>query len=185
MAGDADKAGRWVEADVWVAPLGTTPPATIDAAPGTDFDLVGFLDGDAGVVKALDEDSDTLKAWGGVPIEDVSTFNGETFAFTAIEDNDVVWNLVYQGSDAPVTATGVTTRTAKVPVRGPQVFLIELRRSNGDKKRYLIPKGVARPTSDLTENETDLGGQEITVNVLANSSNELHTETLLDASAVA
>lgn len=178
MAGDATKAGRWTEADVWVAPLGTTPPADIDTIPGAGWELIGFLDGDAGVVKSLDEDSDTLKAWGGAPLEDVSTFNGETFQFTALEDNDVVWQVIYQGSDAPTTATGTTTRVAKVPVRGPQAWLIRLTRSTGALKQYLIPKGVGRPSSDLTENETDLGGAEITVNVLADSSNQLHTETL-------
>ena len=182
MAGDVTKAGRWPEADVYVAPLGTTPPVDIDTAPAAEWNLVGFLDGDAGVVKSLDEDSDTLKAWGGTPIEDVSTFNGETFQFTAIEDNDVVWGMVYQGSSTPTTVTGTTTRVAKVPVRGPQAFLIRLSRGSGAKKQYLIPKGVARPTGDMAENETDLGGTEITVNVLANSSNELHTEIIKAAS---
>jgi hypothetical protein len=178
MAGDATKAGRWSEADVWVAPLGTTPPTDIDTDPATGWDLIGYLDGDAGVVKSLDEDSSTLKAWGGVPIEDVSTFNGESFAFTAVEDNDVVWMLLYPGSAAPTTATGTTTRVASVPNRVPQAWLIRLTRGDGTKKQYLITKGVGRPTSDITENETDLSGVEITVNVLANSSNELHTETI-------
>ncbi len=177
MAGTATNAGRWPEADVWTAPSGSDIPSTIDTEPGTDWDLVGYLDGDAGVVKALDEDSDTLKAWGGAPIEDVSTFNGQTIAFTAIEDNDVVWSLIYQGSDAPSASGGVTTRVAKVPVRAPRMFLIELR-NGSKKKRYLVEKGVVRPTSDITENETDLGGIELTINCLVDDNDALHTEQI-------
>lgn len=177
MGGTVANAGRWAEVDVWSAPAGTAFPATIDDAPATGWDLVGFMDGSAGVVKALDEDSDTLKAWGGTPIEIVSTFNGESFTFTAVEDNDVVWNLIYQGSDAPVTASGVTTRTAKVPKRVSLAWIIELR--NGTKKKqYRIAKGTPRLASDITENETDLGGAEITVSAISNDTNELHDELI-------
>lgn len=182
MSGNPDKAGRWPQCDVWVAPKGTTFPADPSEDPGNDFDLIGYLDGSAGVVKSMDEDNDKLKAWGGATIDSVNTFNGESFAFTAIEDNDVVWGVVYAGSDAPTTATGVTTRVAKVPKRGEQAWLIRLSRSDGTKKDYQVPLGVARPSGDVTENETDLGGTEITVDVLSNSSDELHTEVIKTAS---
>lgn len=180
MQGDTSKAGRWPECDVWRAPLGTTPPLA-GADPAVEWELVGFLDGDSGVVKALDEDSSTLKAWGGIPIENVNTFNGESFKFTAIEDNDVVWGIVYEGSPAPTTAAGVTTRVAKVPNRTPSAWLIRLKRATGELKEYLIAKGTGAPTSDVTENEKDLGGTEITVSVLSDSDNTLHTERLVAA----
>lgn len=180
MQGDTSKAGRWVECDVWHAELGTTPPAA-NAEPGPEWDLVGFLDPGAGVVKALDEDSSVLKAWGGVPIENVHTFNGETIKFTAIEDNDVVWGLVYAGSPEPTTASGVTTRLAKVPNRVPSAWLIRLKRANGAVKEYLIAKGTGAPSSDITENEADLGGTEITITVLSDSEDNLHTERLVAA----
>lgn len=180
MQGDTSNAGRWPECDVWRAPLGTTPPAP-NADPAAEWDLVGFLDGDAGLVKALDEDSSTLKAWGGVPIENVNNFNGESFKFTAIEDNDVVWGILYEGSPTPTVAGGVTTRVAKVPNRVPCAWLIRLKRSNGAVKEYLIAKGTGAPSSDITENDKDLGGTEITVSVLSDSTNTLHTERLIDA----
>ena len=182
MLGDTSKAGRWPECDVWNAPLGTTPPAP-GVDPAVEWDLVGFMDGSAGVVKSLDEDSSTLKAWGGVPIENINTFNGESFAFTAVEDNDVVWGIVYAGSPPPTSAAGVTTRVAKVPNRQPTAWLVRLKRANGDVKEYLIAKGTGAPTSDVTENETDLGGTEITVTVLSDSDNTLHTERIVEAGA--
>lgn len=181
MLGDTSKAGRWPECDVWNAPIGTTPPLAGED-PAAEWDLVGFLDGDAGVVKALDEDSSTLKAWGGVPIENINQFNGESFKFTAVEDNDVVWGIVYAGSPAPeAPVAGVTTRIAKVPNRVPSAWLIRLKRASGDVKEYLIAKGTGAPSSDVTENEGDLGGTEITVSVLSDSENTLHTERLIAA----
>lgn len=180
MAGDTTKAGRWAALDVWVAPLGTTPPADGTATPGAGWELIGFMHPD-GLKQDMDEDSSTLVAYGGTPIEDVSKFNGMSFAFTAIEDNDVVWGLVFDGSEAPTTASGVTTRVAKVPVRSPRAWLIRQERADGTKKQRSIKKGVGRPTSFNDENETDLAGTEITVNVLADSANELLTETITAA----
>lgn len=184
MLGDTSKAGRWAECDVWNAPLGTTPPLPGED-PAVDWDLVGFMDGSAGVVKSLDEDSSVLKAWGGVQIENINTFNGESFAFTAVEDNDVVWGIVYAGSPAPTTdaTTQVKTRTAKVPNRIPSAWLIRLKRADGTIKEYVIAKGTGAPTSDVTENETDLGGTQITVTVLSDSDQNLHVENIVPVAA--
>jgi hypothetical protein len=77
--------------------------------------------------------------------------------------------------------SGVTTRVAKVPKRQPSAWLIRLTRANGDVKEYVIPKGTGAPSSDVTENETDLGGTEITVSVLSGSDETLHHENLVAA----
>lgn len=184
MAGDATKAGRWATCDVYRGALGVTPPTSPKVAPSTsDYDLVGYLDASAGLIKSLDEDSTVLSAWGGATIENVFKFNGESFKFTAIEDSNIVFDIVYQGSATPTQAAGTTTRTAKIPNHKPSAWLIRLTRTSGIVKDYQIAKGTGALSSDVTEDESDLGGSEITVTVLSNSDRELHKELVYDPEA--
>lgn len=177
MAGDATNAGRWAECDVYEAPVGTTPPVDNDTDPSATWNLIGFLDPDDGLPRGFEEDSDTKSAWGGATIDVINTFNGESFTFTGIEDNDVMFGLVYEGSATPSAVGSLKTRVAKVPVRDNHAWLFQLR--NGTKKKtYIVQKGRISAVALKDENNADLGGATITVTSISNSDNELHTEMI-------
>lgn len=179
--GDPTKAGRWATIDVWYAPTGTTAPADNDTAPSATWVPIGFIDPE-GLSETLDEDSDTLTAYDGTPIEVVPKFNGATFTFTGIEDNDAMFGLIYEGSATPgAPVGGVTTRVAKVPTRVNHAWLI--RWANGAKKKMrIVPLGKVSAVA-LKDTKSDaLGGAAITVSIVANSNRELMTDSLKAAS---
>lgn len=177
MAGDVTKTGRWSEVDVFRAPVGTAAPVDTTTALAVAWTALGFMDGEAGIVRAMDESSDNLRVWGGTIVDSTSEFNGQTFQFTAAEDNAVVFGLIYEGSAAPVTATGTETRVAKIPSRGEHAFVIELRKP-GKTKRIVIPRAKVAEVGDRTEAETELPTVELTINVLAASDRTMFTELL-------
>ena len=75
MANDPSKAELWPNANVLVAPLGSTKPANLAAAFSGAWDYVGCLDGDAGIGTNYTVDkSDKVSSSGGciLPIKMLS-----------------------------------------------------------------------------------------------------------------
>ncbi|KUJ69560.1 hypothetical protein ACZ90_10520 [Streptomyces albus subsp. albus] len=66
MAGDPSNASLWTDADVYVGPVTAANPANANAPFGSDWGLVGLLDGDDGMPESRDEDTDDKFAWGGI-----------------------------------------------------------------------------------------------------------------------
>lgn len=148
MAGDPLKANLWTDADVYISTnLSATLPADADTPFGVDWDLVGLLDGDDGFPESRDEDTDDKYAWGGILVRTSRTHFKLTKSFTALEDNDVTFSLLWPGSTATVI---------KVP--RPAKVLVAFETREGDKVRRLITSNYAEVTldGDHGENETDL-----------------------------
>src|SRR5690554_1355186 len=100
MGGDPSKAAVWAFADVYVGSLEAENPASIDTEFGSDWDLVGLLDGDAGFVYARQEEETDHYAWGGVLVRTSRRNFKQTVAFTALEDNPTTRALIWPGSSA-------------------------------------------------------------------------------------
>ncbi|WP_030303506.1 hypothetical protein [Streptomyces katrae] len=148
MAGDPLKANLWTDADVYISTnLSATLPANAGTPFGVDWDLVGLLDGDDGFPESRDEDTDDKYAWGGILVRTSRTHFKLTKSFTALEDNDTTFSLLWPGSTASVI---------KVP--RPAKVLVAFETREGDKVRRLITSNYAEVTldGDHGENETDL-----------------------------
>lgn len=152
MAGDIDNASIWPEADIYVAPLGTALPADIDSDFSVTWELVGLLDGDAGIAYGRTEDTSDLFAWGGVLVRQARAHFKATAAFTALEDNDVTRDLIWPGS----TETSIV-----VPRPGKVLMAFETRED--DKVKRLITSNYAECTvnGDIVDKESDLTRYEI------------------------
>ncbi|MFD5676111.1 Ig-like domain-containing protein [Streptomyces sp. NPDC127040] len=148
MAGDPLKANLWTDADVYISTnLSATLPANASTAFGVDWDLVGLLDGDDGFPESRDEDTDDKFAWGGILVRTSRNHFKLTKSFTALEDNDTTFPLLWPGStDSQI----IVPRPAKV--------LIAFETREGDKVRRLISANYAEISldGDHGENETDL-----------------------------
>lgn len=173
MSGTASNVKVWAEIEVYTAPIGTTPPVSPSAAIAAPWVPWGFMSPD-GVKQTLDESSDTLKSYEGIPVFSISSFDGSTFEFTAIEDNDVVDQYVYEGSAAPTTVTGVKTFIAKIPQRVPYAWLIHMH-TGTDHALQIMKKGQISGVSLADKKAADLGGATITVSRLAGTDKELFT----------
>lgn len=142
MAGDADNTAIWEDADVFVTfDLDAELPATIDDDFSNDWELVGLLDGEAGMTNARTEDVTDFFSWGGVAYRTGRRNFKQTISFTAIERNDTTDRLENPGSTA-----------GEVKVPRPEECLIAFQLVDGDKKRRMITpyKAEVVRTGDTT-----------------------------------
>lgn len=110
MAGDPSNSSIWPEADVYVAPLGTALPATAEDAFPVGWELVGFLDGDAGFAHSRSVDKKDFFEWAGGLVRQSRRNFKATTKFTLLEDNDVTRSLIWPGSTADELITPVPER---------------------------------------------------------------------------
>jgi hypothetical protein len=148
VAGDPLKANLWTDADVYISTnLSATLPANASTPFGVDWDLVGLLDGDDGMPESRDEDTDDKYAWGGILVRTSRAHFKLTKSFTALEDNDTTYSLLWPGS---------TSTQIKVPRPAKVLVAFEVR--EGAKVRRLITANYAEVSldGDHGETETDL-----------------------------
>jgi len=161
MSGDPTKANLWTDADVYVSwNLSATLPANAETPFGSDWKLVGLLDGDEGFPETRDEDTDDKFAWGGILVRTSRQHFKLTKNFTALEDNDTTRKLVWPGSSA-----------TRIKVPRPEKVLIAFETREGEKVRRLITSQYAECSldGDHGENETDLESATIAATIYPSS----------------
>ena len=133
MSGNPENTSVWGDANAFVAPKGTTLPADIDTEFGAGWELVGILDGSAGLPEGRSRSETDHSGWGVGIIK--TTFKDEKVEvmFTALEWNETVRGLVYPGSSA-----------GKLRFGKPDLVLFGFEVIEGDRKRRLISAGECR-----------------------------------------
>jgi len=166
MSGDTKNASVWADADVYVAPMGTTIPADVDTAFGAGWDTVGILDGSAGFEYSREEDKTDFYAWGGILVATSRKNHKSMYKFTAFEDNVTVRSLVWPGS----TATEI-----KVPVVANLMIAFET--TTGGKKKRMISKNYVQVdlNGSITDSEDSLTGRTFDVTVYPTDAGVLFT----------
>lgn len=181
MAGDVANPRIWAGADVYVAPVGSTAPTNVATAWAAAWDALGLLDGEAGMTESRSEDQVDHFAWGGVLVRTTRSKHKRTITVTALEDNLIVFGLVQPGSTA-ATATGITTRTVKVPTTDPRAFGIELVDGTIIKRR-VIPRGEIVAVNDISLNDADMAVFELTINIYPDAAGVLYIDITNDPQA--
>ena len=163
MSGDPDNATIWPDADVYIAPLGTTVPADASTAFGVGWELVGLLDGDAGFTQTRNEERNDHYAWGGILVRTSRRNFKLTVSFTALEDNDVTRDLIWPGSS-----------TGSLVVPRPTRMLIAFEMTEGATVRRLISAYEAEidVTGDITDSESNLTRYELTATIFPDTSTD-------------
>lgn len=177
MAGDATNAAIWANADVFIAPEGTTGPTDVTTPwDVATWEAVGLLDGDSGFTMSRDDDVNEVYAWGGKLIKRTRSKHKRSIAFVAMEDNDVVFGIVNPGSTRTTdVGTGITTSVVKVPA--PASFAIGFELRDGDKiKRRWVSHAEVDKIADLKESEKDPSVFEITTILFPESDGTLYHE---------
>ena len=139
MAGDADNASMWDDADVFVSfNLGAADPATVDDEWPAEWDLVGLLDGAAGFAQTTDEPRTTGRAWGAGVVK--TNYKGAEVMvkFTALEDNET------------------TERLARPNLREKVRIAFETREGGKVRRRIAREPATVRRAGDSTSNEDNL-----------------------------
>jgi len=168
VAGDPLKANLWTDADVYVSTnLSATLPADASTAFGVDWDLVGLLDGDEGFPETRDEDTDDKFAWGGILVRTSRNHFKLTKGFTALEDNETTYSLLWPGSSA-----------TQIIVPRPAKVLVAFETREGDKVRRLITANYAEVSldGDHGENEADLESMSFAATIYPTGAGVLFTK---------
>lgn len=176
MAGDARNASLWAEADVYVAnSLTATIPTDASQEFGSEWGLVGLLDGSDGFTTTRDQDSDDKYAWGGILVRTSRGNFKLTKKFSALEDNAVTRRLIWPGSPA-----------GKLVVPRPEDLLIAFETREGKRVHRVITSDHAQVDldGDLTENQDDLTKAELVATIFPTADGELFIEQATDANGV-
>jgi hypothetical protein len=179
--GSTDNPRIWTGADVYAGPTSTTAPTNPTATLNAGFRALGLLSED-GLTESRDEDTTDHYAWGGILVRTTRSKHKRTFVVTALEDNDVVFDLANPGSDTS-TSGGVTTRTVHVPSTNRQSFVIQL--SDGSTlKRIYIPTGEISAVGEKKYYDAEMAMTELTINVYPDTSGVLYKEFSNDTQTI-
>lgn len=171
MAGDPTNAALWAEADVFVAPVGSTLPTDVDAPFPAAWTPVGLLSGEDGFVTSREQDSSDHYAWGGLIVRRGRGPFKLTKTFTVLEDNPTTRSLIWPGSPA-----------GEIVVPRPVPVLLGFETREGAKVHRLITALYAEVdvAGDVTENESDLTSVELAATIFPTGEGVLFVEQTAD-----
>lgn len=181
MAGDTNNPRIWVNADVYVAAVGSTAPTDATTALDSAFDAVGLL-GEDGMTESREQEETDHYAHGGILVRTTRSKHKRTFTIIALEDNTVVYDLVNPGSTATDDGT-TTTRVVKVPNSpNPKAWVLQLVDGDHTKRRY-IPNAEVTAVGDYQIADNAIAAYELTVTVYPSSAGVLYTDFFVDDQA--
>lgn len=182
MAGDSANARVWLMGDVYVAPEGTTGPTNTTSALNAGFEALGLLSADDGLVQGRDETITDHHAWGGILVRTTRSKHKRTFTVVALEDNDVLFQLLNPGSTRSDNGT-TTTRVHKVPTSERKAVVIEC--TDGDIVRRLhIPTAEAFTDGDVEATEEGIEMRTVVFHVYPDADGVLFYEVTDDPQAL-
>lgn len=147
MATVSDNVRVGVTGAVYVAPEGTTLPTDATEALDGAFEELGFMD-ESGVVETQGTQVTNIKAWqNSAVVRKIQTEHDLTYAFTAMETNDVVLETYYGNFAAGVVEV-------KGDVAANLVWVIDV--IDGDNEtRIVVPEGQITSPGAVTYGAAD------------------------------
>lgn len=147
MTGTAANASVWADADVYIAPIGSTVPADTSTPFNGSWSLLGYLDGGDGIEEARSVETKDHHAWGGALIaQSRGKFKLEV-KFSVLEDNTATRSLIWPGS----SATEIV-----VPTPTPMLIAFETRSGGKVLRRITANYATVDVDGGIKDSEEDL-----------------------------
>lgn len=168
-----------IDGAIYSAPKGTALPTDAKTALNAAFKPLGYISED-GLKNKNSPKSDSIKAWGGDTVATVQTEKEDTFSYTLIEALNIeVLKEVYGADNVTGTLqTGITVKAnSKELIEHPVVIDMTVR--DGVFKRIVIPQGKVSEIGDISYNDSDAVGFEITLTGLPDENGNSHYDYII------
>lgn len=168
---------------VFRAPLGSTLPTDASTALDAAFVNLGYISED-GLTNGNAPDSDVVRAWGGDPVLYTSNGKEDTWQFSMISAKDPnVLKAVY--NDANVSGDITTGITVKATTEDSEFasWVFDMVLKDGTLKRVVVPSGKITDMDDITYNDSDPVGYNVTVSATADDDSVTHYEYMINPTA--
>lgn len=171
-----------VSGAIYRALLSGSPTIPTDATTAlSGFTCLGYVSED-GMVNAMSNDTEDIKAWGGDVVMTIKNDRTDTFKLTLIEIKDEnVLKAVY--GDGNVTVTAATTTAPKsIAVASNDdespacAWVVEMVMQGGDPKRIVIPNGKITEIGEVTYKDDEAVGYEVTISAKPDTNGNTHYE---------
>jgi hypothetical protein len=160
------------------ATTATLPTDATTALSG--FTNLGYISED-GLTQTITRDSEAIKAWGGDTVMTTQTDFGEEFSFTLLEVLSVDVKKAIYGDDAVTgdLTTGITARVNSAELTA-HAWIFDMVQ-NGATVRIVIPNGKVSEVGEITYQDGEPIGYELTVTALPDASGNCSYEYTVKA----
>ena len=162
---------------VFVAPAGTTLPASAVATIGSTFKGLGYISED-GLTNSPSFDVENIKAWGGDTVYTVETGKEDTWQFKLIETKNLdVLKTVFGSTNVTGSAlsSGITIKANSLP-HEELAWVFDMILRGGDLKRVCVPKAAITEIGDIVYKDDEEIGYEVTITAVPDENGNTHYE---------
>lgn len=155
---------------IYVAPLNTTLPTDATTTLAGTYTSLDYIS-DAGVTRALEQDTEVIKAWGGDVVLVLENGKTETFQFSMLNAHSVDALKVLNGDDnvTGTTLAGGISVKSNNKERVGHVYVIDMIESGNTLHRIVIPDGVVTEIEDITYVDNEALSYGVTITAIADS----------------
>lgn len=148
---------------VFVAPLGTTLPTSVDEALSSDYKSLGYVS-DEGVSNGTNIESETKKAWGGDSVLTTQKSKDDTYKMNLIEflNKEVIKTVYGAANVSGELETGIEIHCNNSDME-EKVYVIDEMLRNGVKMRTVIGAAKISAMEDIVHNDDTILGYNITL----------------------
>lgn len=169
--GQTANASVWAEGDVLIGPEDATIPEGGEPFDLDEWAYVGFLSGEDGFTEEIEVETANHFAWGGHLLATTRSNFFLTRTFTAYEENETVYDLVYPGhgvdfgsAGGPGLDQGEFEGDINVPDLQARFRIAFVTRTGNTEKRFISRHyAQVNERGEKQESETELARRQLTV----------------------
>lgn len=161
---------------MFVAPVGTPGPKTLEEARNAAFTVLGFISED-GYTETQEKEKDTIKDMNGSDVVSVSKSFSITAKFKPLEVKKETLAMYY-GSENVTDENGVISTVQNSNDGYDCAVLLELLMAGNRRARRFIPHVSKEEIGDLVLNSAEVYSREVTVKYLVDGDGNLSYEKI-------